>query len=81
MTNWPPRSATSTAILGTWGEWFGNFATAAAAKRYLTMQWTGPKVSDRASYPASEIREVEGRWQVRVAYLPPTSFNFSEEAP
>lgn len=66
MTDWTPRSALSTAALGTWGAWFGDFATAPAAKRYLTMQFTGPKVPDRDSFVAWEIREVEGRWQVRL---------------
>lgn len=68
----PLRSALSTEPVAEWGDWFGSFATAAAAKRYLTMQFTGPKVPDRDSFPASAIREVDGRWQVRVAFVPPT---------
>lgn len=79
MTDWTPRSALSTAALdGSWGDWFGNFATIGAAKRYLTMQWIGPKVGDRDSYPATEIRQVDGRWQVRIFYSTPTSFIFEE---
>lgn len=49
-----------------YGDWFGSYATQAAAKRYLTMQWTGPKVSDHEWW-AGETREHEGRWQVRLA--------------
>lgn len=71
MTDWAARSTTSTDVVGTWSQWFGDYATAAAAKRYLTMEFTGPNVTDRACWPASEIREVDGRWQVRVAYAPP----------
>lgn len=53
-----------------WGDWFGSFATAAAAKRYLTMHFTGPKVPDRDSFPGWGYRlGPDHRWQVRVAYL------------
>lgn len=70
MTNWTLRSAVSTdALDGKWGAWFGDYATAAAAKRYLTMNFTGPKVSDHAEFPAWEIRQVDGRWQVRLFVL------------
>ena len=62
------RSATSTTVTGIWGDWFGSYATASAAKRYLTMEWTGPKVPDRGNWDGSAIRITpEGRWQVRLA--------------
>jgi hypothetical protein len=48
-----------------WGEWFGSYKTAAAAKRYVTMNWVGPKVND--SFNASEVRQrPDGQWEVRV---------------
>ena len=74
------RSARSIEPVAEWGGWFGDFATAAAAKRYLTMQFTGPKVPDRDSFPASAIREVDGRWQARVAYAPPAPSNLFKGA-
>ena len=50
-----------------WSAWFGDFATRAAAKRHLTMVWTGPKVKDHAHWIDSEVREnADGRWQVRI---------------
>ena len=79
MTDYAPRSATSTAIIGTWGSWFGEFKTAAAAKRYLTMQFIGPKVTDRDCWTAWEIRQVSDWWEVRVAYAPPTPSNLFKE--
>lgn len=49
-----------------YGDWFGSFATRAAAKRYLTVTWTGPNVPDSDMW-TGETREQEGRWQVRLA--------------
>jgi len=58
---------------GTWGAWFGDFATAAAAKRYLTMQFTGPKVPDRDDWIDSDVQQNgEGRWKVRLCQAPYT---------
>ena len=60
-----PRLFTIDSATHQWGDWHGSFATAAAAKRYLTVVWTGPKVPDR--YNASEVRvRPDGRWEVRV---------------
>lgn len=50
------------------GDWFGSFATQAAAKRYLTMNWTGPRVCDGAHW-AGEVCFAEGRWVVRIRQL------------
>lgn len=52
-----------------WGPWFGDFATGAAAKRYLTMNFTGPKVSDNARWKGEVRAKDEGRWEVRLAEL------------
>ena len=49
-----------------WGDWFGSFKTAAAAKRYITLNWIGPKVADK-SFNASEVRlRPDGRWELRI---------------
>ena len=54
-----------------WSGWFGSYASRPAARRYLTTQWTGPKVPDSANWIASDTRMDEnGRWQVRVAEHP-----------
>jgi hypothetical protein len=66
----------TSATTGTWGAWFGDFATSAAAKRYLTMNFTGPKVPDRESWTGAETRyTAEGRWQVRVCESATTNQN------
>jgi len=52
-----------------WGAWFGDFKTAGAARRYLTMNWTGPRVTDADAWHA-EVREHEGVWQVRLGQHP-----------
>ena len=54
-----------------WSDWFGGYATKAAAKRAITMIFTGPNVSDRANWIDSEVREgADGRWQIRVQEAP-----------
>jgi hypothetical protein len=54
-----------------WGDWFGSYASRPAARRYLTMQWTGSRVPDSANWIASDTRMMEnGRWQVRLAEHP-----------
>lgn len=46
-----------------WGEWFGSYATIGAAKRYLTMQWTGPKYANE--YWTGVVRQnAKGSWEV-----------------
>ena len=46
-----------------WGQWFGSYATIGAAKRYLTMQWTGAKYADE--YWTGIVRQnAEGSWEV-----------------
>ena len=63
-----------------WGDWHGDFATAAAAKRYVTVNWTGPRVPDRESWVGFDIRATpEGRWQVRLAQAAFTSSLFSSQ--
>ena len=62
----------------TWGEWFGSFATAAAAKRYLTMTFTGPKVGDRGRWAADLRQATDGTWQVRLGEKPFISALFPE---
>lgn len=75
MTNWPFMTLDMTRIK--WGAWFASFATASAAKRHITMNYTGPKVPDRDSWVASEIRlGDDGRWQIRLAQHPVIDHRF-----
>lgn len=60
MTNYPPRSATSTTVIGTWGPWLGGYTSVTAAKRYLTSLgdiWNATEIA---------LKE-DGRWYVRMA--------------
>lgn len=68
---------------GTWGMWFGDFATAPAAKRHITRYYTGPKVPDRNNWIDSDVQQNgEGRWMIRLCEAPFTSSmqNFHREA-
>lgn len=47
------------------GDWFGEYATKAAAKRYLTSAWTGDRVPDHNDWQGS-ILKLGDKWQVRV---------------
>ena len=51
----------------TWGDWFGEYNTIGAARRYLTMQWTGPRYSD--DQWIGVVKETAGVWQVCVGQL------------
>jgi hypothetical protein len=57
-------------MIETWTAWFGDFATEAAAKRHLTTHFVGPKVRGRDEYIGTEIRQSEGRFQVRLLQAP-----------
>lgn len=54
----------------TWTAWFGDFATEGAAKRFLTMNFVGPKVPSRDEYLDSEVRAHNGTFQVRLLERP-----------
>ena len=49
-----------------WGSWFGSFATAGAAKGYLTRTWTGPTVPDGQQWVGEVRQGAGGRWEVRL---------------
>ena len=57
----------------TWGNWFGDFATASAAKRYLTINFIGPKVEDRDGWVSDMRQAPDGTWEVRLGEKPFTS--------
>lgn len=59
----------------TWTAWFGDFKGSAAAKRYLTTHFVGPKVKSRDQWMDTEIREwVQGRYQVRLLEAPSLTY-------
>lgn len=62
----------------TWGDWHGTFATAAAAKRYLTINYVGPKVEDRDGWVTDLRQATDGTWQVRLGERPFVSALFTE---
>jgi len=50
------------------GDWFGKFDTKEAAKRHLTVNWTGDRVPDHNNWQGS-ILNLGDTWRVRVDFV------------